>query len=451
LGRLRRFLRICVTMGVIALIVFPAISFAEVSYDKYTPTWKYPKAFQPGEANRQNRQQFMLRILEQPIRPFGYGIGETAEWVERHHIDKKTIWFFDELSERGIHPKMRISQSKGTGPALELELDKLFKFTNEYFSLKTFEGAGVIPNDSGLSYDFGGSYRLNLPPEIPTYQETVIYYDRKTSQNFFGIGQNTSLGDWSTYAPEELKLNTLMGVKPTEQIEGKMGFVFQHMNIGNGRRERVGKIKEHFMNADIPGISGGDLIGLETSVAHDTRDHQDDPKKGGIQKLQFGYFHDVDSNDFQYLQFQGSLAHFFSLGSDRRVLALRFHLEKDQDVGNGNIPFYNLPRLGGVTSGQESELLRSYRHNRFIEKGLMLADLEYRYSIWEYGDCGADAFLLTDVGEVFKEFSGFGFEELKGSYGGGMNIKFRRKTVLTIVWAAGNEGSRLSMQTKASF
>jgi len=59
--------------------------------------------------------------------------------------------------------------------------------------------------------------------------------------------------------------------------------------------------------------------------------------------------------------------------------------------------------------------------------------------------------LLFDVGEVFRSIGGFSFSNLDFSYGGGVNIKYQRKPVLSFVYAHGSEGGEFNVNSKVSF
>ena len=186
-------------------------------------------------------------------------------------------------------------------------------------------------------------------------------------------------------------------------------------------------------------------------MTHDNRDNENDPKRGGYETAEFSYFHSVDGQDFHYLKVAGEVAHYFPILSDRRVLALRVATQKNQELGGGKIPFFNMARLGGSDKSNGSELLRSYRYNRFFEEGLVVANAEYRYNVYEYGNFAGDLVALFDVGEVFKELGDFGFNKLKYSYGGGLNIKFHRRTFVSITMARGNERWETGMRSKVPF
>lgn len=424
----------------------------ETDYDPYSPVLKYPDAYEPAQVGKRDRAILLARLLEQPFRPVGYTLGETAEWMERSHLEDKLTWFFTELHAHGIYPQVR-TPSEGSlgvmGLGGRVQIDKLLKAEQPFATGNIFGGWTPNKDYAGTTVDFGGNYKIEAPTR-PIYHKGFFKYQRSSSESFYGIGQETSRGEHSAYQPEETWLEGSLGYDVTDTTELIGSVAYQRMNIGNGNRERIGKIKEHFP-VGIPGINGGDLIGLTSQWTHDNRDHKTDPKKGGYQKLEFSYFNDTDGSDLQYLTMAGSAAHFFPIFSDRRVLALRLSTEKNQELGGEQIPFYNMARLGGSSIRHGSELLRSYVYNRYFDEGLITANVEYRYSIYEYGNFAGDAFALFDVGEVFEEIHDFGFDELNLSYGGGLNLKYRRRTILSFVLARGSEGWRASTHTHVSF
>lgn len=433
------------------VVAAPVSAEQEISYDPYTSTLKNPEHYDPNVRADKDRAEFYARILELPLRPVEYTVGETLEWVEENYIYDKTVWFFDELNTRGIYPSIHTSTDGGLwGPGLRIRIDQLLKMEQAY--LKPEVSGSWVPNHEfvGSTVRLGAHYTLEAPETTAFYHEGNFKYFRSSSESFFGIGHDTSLGDWTTYQPEETRLEALLGYHLTETVNSHASFVYQHMNIGNGNRERVGKIKERF-GGSVPGIEGGNLIGLESVLRHDTRDHEHDAKRGGYEQLEFSYFHDTDGSDFHYLTVGGSVAHFFSILSDRRVLALRLAAEKNQELGGGRVPFFNMSRLGGTKNYIHSELLRSFRANRFYDEGLIVLNAEYRYRIYEYGNLIGEAFALADVGEVFDEISDFEFSQLDVSYGGGINLKFRRKTLISLVIARGSEGMRVVLGRNTSF
>ena len=444
-------------LGVLIFLVTagPHTLFAreEIPYDPYSFVLKHPEAVTPHAARRRSEGQWITRLGEQPLRPAGHGLGKTVEWIERKHVDEKVVWFFDELSLRGIYPTLRTPTegSFGTfGLGGRIDLNRLVQAENQNISFETFGGWAPSVNFGGTTFDFGGSYQLKLPIMLGAYHEGLFRYARSSSESFYGLGNATSRGDWSTYSPRELWLEGSFTIPVTYSIEGKASVIYQNMNMGNGNRKAVGKIKERFASG-VPGINGGNLFGLKAAFEYDTRDHEHDPKKGGYGSLDVSYVHDVDGSDFHYVKARGSIAQFFRLKSDRRVLAIRLSAEQNEELGGDDVPFFNQARLGGAKLEDGSELLRSYRYNRFFDRGLALANMEYRYSVYEYGDFQADAVGLFDVGEVFSDFGAFSFGELDLSYGGGINVKFRRQTIFSITVAHGSEGTSVYSHSTVSF
>lgn len=438
----------------LSLAVSSAQAAEKISYDQYAPVWKYPQAHQPEAAQKEASALIWKRALEQPFRPVGYGIGKTLDWVEHDHVDKKVIWFFDKLEQHGIYSGIRRANESNFGAVGfdgRIELDKLFRIESPYAGAEVFGGWAPNFDWVGSTTELGGAYKIEFPTEMPVFHEGTFRHRRSSSENFFGIGHHTSLGEWTTYAPDELQADGKIGYQFTDTVGATSSLMFQRMNIGNGNRERVGKTKERFDRLGISGLNGATLMGYGIELKRDTRDHQDDPKRGGRQAVEFSYFHDVTGDEIHYMKLAGSVSHFVPIGSDRRVFAIRLTGEKNKALGDQEIPFFNLARLGGNRRWEGSELLRSYRFNRFFDEGLLLANAEYRYSVWEYGNFAGDAVALADVGEVFGEIKRFAFGELRVSYGGGLNIKFRRKTILSVVLAHGSEGFKLTSQTKTSF
>ena len=242
--------RVSVPMFFLALLVSTSIPlFADETlvYDPYVSVWRQPEAQTSEAAQKRDQTQLAARILEQPLRPIGHGLGKTAEWVERHRVDDKVVWFFDELSSHGIYPRLRTPTESGLGllgPGGRIAIDQLLGFEHSSFGAEV--SGGWAPNYGyvGSTTDFSARYNLESARSASLFNEGIFGYRRSSSENFFGLGSHTSLGDWTTYQPEETRMEEAIGYHVTETVEGRAAFVYQHMNIGNGNRERVGKIKE---------------------------------------------------------------------------------------------------------------------------------------------------------------------------------------------------------------
>src|SRR3989338_1725898 len=98
-----------VSLFVLSLLLVgsaPLMAQKEITYDPYVSVLKRPAAASPYAAESRDTNRIFARILEQPLRPFAYGLGRTAQWVEEHRMQDKAIWFYDELTAHGIRPRI---------------------------------------------------------------------------------------------------------------------------------------------------------------------------------------------------------------------------------------------------------------------------------------------------------------------------------------------------------
>jgi len=243
-----------------------------------------------------------------------------------------------------------------------------------------------------------------------------------------------------------------VGYEPTTTTKTEGFFRYRHVNIGNGHLEEHERMKERYTGAQVPGINGTDLLNAGFLLSHDTRDMEEDPLRGGYQQLDFSYSDDVHGQNFHYLKFDFHAAHFFQLWSDRKVFALKFFVGRAQKTSGGDVPFFDLERIGGYgIQPSGSETLRGFVYNRFFDKTALVITPEYRYNIWKYGNFNADSVFFADVGEVFREIHSFGLDKLKPSYGWGIRVKHSRDVFFSFEIAHSNEGTQIYVRTKAPF
>ena len=99
----------------------------------------------------------------------------------------------------------------------------------------------------------------------------------------------------------------------------------------------------------------------------------------------FGYHEGLYSSKARYLKYEFEANKYFQAGSDRRIIAVNFYGEYNDELSGGYVPFYQMARLGGFGSPPHlSHTLRGYDFDRFFDNSLVLANLEYRYTVWEY-------------------------------------------------------------------
>ena len=124
-----------------------------------------------------------------------------------------------------------------------------------------------------------------------------------------------------------------------------------------------------------------------------------------------GYTKGFSGDPSNHLRYGVEVGRLFDLYMGNRILALRGYLE-GVTAERDDIPFVDLPRLGGVS------LLRGYDRNRFRDRVAALAAAEYQFSLarflWSY--------LYVDVGRVYPSLADFTVDDLRLGFGGGFQL-----------------------------
>lgn len=439
---------------VTTLHTFPLFSDESNIPDYYSEELRDPNATSKSTERSRLLNRWVLGLPALPLDLLKAGLDPTLNYIEDKRIVKKVDWAWKEIKKYGFYPEARFAPGTFFGGAgLQIKGEQLFKTDRTIPNLKyDVTGGFARKGHHGLYTDIGGGYLIHAKNNPDFFHASRFLYDRKPLEDFFGIGHNTSLGDEAIYAQEEMRLETKGGVPLPGQIKSETYLRYRHVNIGNGHKEGEFRIKEHFTETEVPGIHGADLINLGFSLGRDTRDRAEDPLKGGYQKFDIYWGDDIHGQNFHYLNMKLDAAHFFQLWSDRRVLALRLFAGRTQPLSNGDIPFFELQRVGGYGSQPiGSATHRGYEYNRFFDKTALVFTPEYRYNIWKYGDFAADSVFFVDLGGVAKEIHSFGLDKWRASYGGGIRVKHLRDVFFSLEIAHSNDGTKVYIRTKAPF
>jgi outer membrane protein assembly factor BamA len=111
------------------------------------------------------------------------------------------------------------------------------------------------------------------------------------------------------------------------------------------------------------------------------------------------------------------------------VLGFRGSVETNQAKGGSEIPFFDLPMIGGFRT------VRGFDNRRFIDTSAMNATLEYRYRIWRHFDWG----FFVDSGQVAPEIRDFAWNRLHTGYGMRFIVRARGNRAVVIDMARSRE------------
>jgi hypothetical protein len=432
----------------------PLFAQEEIPYDRYAAIWREgPLKEEPSKA-AETFTTLGKHFLVYPFELVRWPLDKTLIFVEDYHIDDKIDWILEQLKDRGITPRIRgIATGDSFGGGVDIEFVKLLMLKDR-FPHTTVEGRGFWTVD-GIT-----EYRAKILQsdlfETGLRAGGNFKYEDRSEEHFYGIGPDTSVGDDTSYRMERTTLETILGYSflNTWDLEGK--FAFQNVNITKGQDKEDGRetIDQIFIvtgRQDIPGRWGDRILSWGLSLEHDNRDSEDVPTQGGFQRFHFGFHKGMD-NDTGYFKYRGEAGHFFKIFSKRRVLGLRGVVEHHDEVGDRRVPFFDMSRLGGYgTYPRYGDTHRGYVRDRFYDESLMLFNVEYRWTAWEYREIRMDPVVFTDVGQVFGEWSDFQFKDFRTSYGLGFRVSVEKEVFFTFEVARSSEGTQFYVKTKTPF
>jgi outer membrane protein assembly factor BamA len=217
-------------------------------------------------------------------------------------------------------------------------------------------------------------------------------YRSRAADNFFGLGNDTEYASRSRFRSvireAAARLNVRLNDKWTTSVQ------VRHSNVGITEPYAEPSAQEAFQNAAVPGLlTGARLLSTSVAVERNTTD-EIVPSRGGVHRLEAGLHEGSGRGDFSYWKYQYNGEHYFPLSGDgRKVIAIRGRVETNQEKGGSEVPFFDLPYVGGRST------IRGYDSFRFIDKTAASFGAEYRYRIWRHFDVG----LFVDQGQVAPE------------------------------------------------
>lgn len=424
----------------------------EISYDRYGPVWRGGPLKESPSPSAETLRSFGKHFLVYPFEFLRWPIDKTLVFVEDYRLYDKGEWIYEQMKNRGVTPHIRsLAGADSFGGGLNLEVIQLSGLKQSLPNL-TVKGSNLWTLDhitdhhlKILQEDIGGMGFL---------AGGDVRYENRGEEHFYGIGPNTSRGDGTSYRMERTTLDVLGGRKflTTWNVKGK--FAFENVNITNGEDGGRGIIDEIFVRTGrqrIPALGGDEILSWGFDLEHDNRDSRDLPLEGGYQRAHFSYSKGLESSS-GYFKYRLEAAHFFKLFSERRALGLRWLAEHNDEVGGRDVPFFGMARLGGYgTYPRLGDTHRGFTRDRFYDESLLLFNLEYRWTVWEYRDWKMDSVFFWDEGQVFEEWSHLQIEDFSPSYGLGFRISMEGEIVLTLEIARSSEGTQFYVKTRTPF
>jgi len=176
-------------------------------------------------------------------------------------------------------------------------------------------------------------------------------------------------------------------------------------------------------------------------LTHDSTDDTGRPVSGALAKLHLAYFTSTGDTpkDDDFVTYRAEWQQFLPLWLPQRGLALRAYSSWIDPIGDGGTADMAFQRL---MTNDDPDLLRGYKDFRWRDRGLVAFTAEYRWPVWASDTregVGLDAYLLTDVGQVFGNRREITSDNMTASYGGGLRLIGWHGFVGRIEYAASEE------------
>ncbi len=251
----------------------------------------------------------------------------------------------------------------------------------------------------------------------------TVNYKRDPSMEFFGIGNND-------IGPEPLSVQdirrgragVLVGYRLLRRFALTLSGFYRETDIKNAHDDD--RLSTRRFAPGLPGIGGARANYLAAALVYNSRDEIVRPTTGW--KVIFKYLNAdkaLFNDDADFSKLILDVSYLVPLVWRRQVIALHGNTEvmfgDDRDI-----PFFELSSLGG------DDTMRGYFPYRFLGKGRMLFNAEYRLKLVDFNfihlwDVTIDGVGFGDAGRVFssgEEFRKHFYDQLRYSYGGGLRI-----------------------------
>ena len=282
-------------------------------------------------------------------------------------------------------------------------------------------------------------------------------YSLRPNARFFGLGPRSREEDESFYTQELAWGGAAAQLRLVAAAHAELSVLYSEVSARGPGGDNDPAVDERFMETPrgYKERSKGTTIGL--ALIRETTAEEGRPAKGGLQRLALARHiarkqavpaDGVESPETDYTSFRAELEQFLPLWNAKQTLALRAFADWIDAERPQDLPFQRLP------SNDEPFLLRGFRDYRWRGRGIAAVSCEYRWPIWAYSHpdaLGVDAYLFTDIGQVFDRFEDIAGAQLTHSYGFGLRLVGNGGFGGRAELGAGEEGIVIRMRMEQLF
>lgn len=261
-------------------------------------------------------------------------------------------------------------------------------------------------------------------------------YENDRTARFFGIGAASREEGESNYTLRQWGGEVTLGWRFRPNLVASLRERVRQVTIRPGAVKSLPYLKDRFR--DIPGENGAFVWAHRLTLAFDSRDAIETPKRGRFGQVFIEVAQGALGSDASFVRYGLEGRALWPHFGERLVTAVRGLVDR---VDGADVPFFELSALGG------DDTLRGFGENRFLDEGRFLVNAEERIKVFElhYGDVRTDIELaiFAEAGRVFRNFSDLGSGKIQAVWGGGIRFVAARQIVAKIDVGIGSEGAAI--------
>ena len=283
---------------------------------------------------------------------------------------------------------------------------------------------------------------LRLPGFGSRYLTTEVNtkYVNAGHLSFFGLGNDTTLDDESTFAYRPFSVGLIETFALSKFVS--VGGGVEYLHVDTGPSNQSPSIEQIYTPATAPGLgTDPDYTNLSVFGAFDWRQFPGYTTKGGYYRVDWKDYNEHDSGQFSFRRLDIELDQYIPILRANQIIALRalasFAYAGEDEI----VPFFLMPKLGG------SKELRGFRGFRFRDRNRILLTAEYRWTPSKMLDLA----IFYERGKVEPFAEDLDFKNLQYSWGVGARFHGPNLTFLRIEVGVSKEATRLILDTGLVF
>lgn len=290
-----------------------------------------------------------------------------------------------------------------------------------------------------------------------THLDIWFNYQKRTRDNFFGIGPRTAEDPETNFAADQRSYNISFFRDFAKGVQAGVYAQVANTDAYRGEDDEDTPVDLLFsghpattpVTRYLPGLNvNAKMLTYGAFAEFDLRNNDRGLTKGGYFYVRGASFDSLDNDlfsDFGWNEIELDGRVYMPIFTDFTSLALRAYTDIKSPKGNSQIPFYNQAWIGGRSNH------RGFRNFRFRGNKSLLFSVEPRQTIWKQSETkGIDVFVFGDAGQVWGDNRSktdpqilannkFDAANWRFGIGGGFQYRFNRSTSFRLEVGHSNE------------